>query len=317
MAYRAIGEGPRDIVVIPGYVSHLDVMPENPLMGAFFGRMLKLGRVIVFDKRGTGMSDPVEGVPTLEDRMDDVRAVMEAVGIPRATLIGYSEGAPMAILFAATHPERVERLVLYGGMARSTRAPGYPWPSTKEVLLESLNELTLPRWGEGDSVDYFTPTLADDPEQRAWWAKLERQGASPSMARKLSQMFFEVDVREALPLVQAPTLVLHRKGDRVANSGASEWIAEQIKGARFVELAGVDHSVFAGDVHAVMDEIEEFVTGKRGGAQGVRPGAGHGDVQRHRRLHRAHRRRWGPGMARPPGETQRHRAAGAGALPGP
>jgi class 3 adenylate cyclase len=263
VAYRTIGEGPRDIVVIPGYVSHLDVMPENPLMGGYFGRILKLGRVTVFDKRGTGMSDPVEGVPTLEDRMDDVRAVMDAVGIERANLFGLSEGVPMAILFAATHPERVERLVLYGGMARSTWAPDYPWALPKEVLLESLNELTLPRWGEGDSVDYFTPSVADDPEQRAWWAKLERQGASPSMAKKLSQMFFEVDVRAALPLVQAPTLLLHRKGDRVASSGASRWMAEQIKGARFIELAGIDHAGYAGDTNALMDEVEEFVTGTR------------------------------------------------------
>jgi class 3 adenylate cyclase len=238
-------------------------MPENPLMGGYFGRILKLGRVTVFDKRGTGMSDPVEGVPTLEDRMDDVRAVMDAVGIERANLFGLSEGVPMAILFAATHPERVERLVLYGGMARSTWAPDYPWALPKEVLLESLNELTLPRWGEGDSVDYFTPSVADDPEQRAWWAKLERQGASPSMAKKLSQMFFEVDVRAALPLVQAPTLLLHRKGDRVASSGASRWMAEQIKGARFIELAGIDHAGYAGDTNALMDEVEEFVTGTR------------------------------------------------------
>ncbi|MFY9616386.1 MAG: alpha/beta hydrolase, partial [Candidatus Dormiibacterota bacterium] len=263
VAYRTIGEGPRDVVIVPGFVSHLEVMTENPLMGGFFARMLKLGRVTVFDKRGTGMSDPVEGVPTLEDRMDDVRAVMDAVGIERANLVGMSEGAPMSVLFAATHPERVERLVLYGGMARSTWAPDYPWASTKEALLESLTELTLPRWGMGDSVDYFTPSLADDPEQRAWWAKAEQQGASPSMAKKLALMFFEVDVREALPLVQAPTLLVHRRGDRVASSRASEWMAGQIKGARYVELPGIDHSGYAGDSTAIANEIEEFLTGSR------------------------------------------------------
>ncbi|HXA43133.1 MAG TPA: adenylate/guanylate cyclase domain-containing protein [Candidatus Solibacter sp.] len=263
VAYRTAGEGPRDIVMVPGYISHLDVMPENRLGFKFFSRLLQIGRMTTFDKRGTGLSDPVEGVPTLEDRMDDVRAVMDAAGIERATLMGMSEGAPMSILFTATHPERVESLVLVGGMARSTWAPDYPWAYPQEALLESLDEFSLPRWGEGDSVDNFAPSLADDPEQRAWFAKLERQAVSPSMARKLSLMFFEVDVREVLPLIQVPTLVLHRKGDRVVSSGASEWMAKQIKGARFVELPGIDHMAFAGDSDAIVDEIEEFLTGKR------------------------------------------------------
>jgi class 3 adenylate cyclase len=263
VAYRSVGEGPRDIVIVPGYLSHLDVMGENTLMARFFGRVMGLGRATVFDKRGTGMSDPVEGVPTLEDRMDDVRAVMDAVGIEHANIIGNSEGVPMSVLFAATHPERVDALVLVGGMARSTWAPDYPWALPKEALLESLEQLTLPRWGEGDSVDYFAPSTADDPEQRAWWAKVERQGASPSMARKLSMMFFEVDVRDALPLVQAPTLVLHRKGDRVVSSGASKWMAERIQGARYIELPGIDHMGYAGDADGLLDEIEEFLTGVR------------------------------------------------------
>jgi class 3 adenylate cyclase len=257
------GEGQREIVIVPGHVSHLDLMGENRLMVRFMGRLLEFGRVTVFDKRGTGLSDPVEGVPTLEERMDDVRAVMDAAGVERATLMGMSEGAPMSILFAATYPARVEALVLVGGMARSTWAPDYPWALPREALLESLEELTLPRWGEGDSLDYFAPTLSDDPDQRAWWAKIERQAVSPSMARKLSQMFFDVDVREALPLVQAPTLVLHRRGDRVVSSGASAWMAGQIAGARFVDLAGIDHMPYAGDSNAMLDEIGEFITGKR------------------------------------------------------
>jgi class 3 adenylate cyclase/alpha-beta hydrolase superfamily lysophospholipase len=263
VAYRSVGEGPRDVVIVPGYISHLDVMGENPLMVHSFGRLLRMARVTVFDKRGTGMSDPVEGVPTLEDRMDDLRAVMDAVGIEHAHIMGNSEGVPMSILFAATHPERVDSLVLVGGMARSTWAPDYPWARPREALLESLEEFTVPRWGEGDSIDYFAPTTAGDPAQRAWWAKVERQGASPSMIKKLAQMFFEVDVREALPLVQAPTLVLHRRGDRVVSSGASKWMAEQIKGAHFVDLPGVDHVSWAGDSDALMDEVEEFITGKR------------------------------------------------------
>src|SRR5258708_20961987 len=174
-----------------GYVSNLDVMRESRLGFKFFSRVLAIGRMTTFDKRGTGLSDPVEGVPTLEDRMDDVRAGRDAGGIEGGSLMGMSEGAPMSILFTAAHPERVESLVLVGGMARSTQAPGYPWAYPREALIESLDEFTLPRWGEGDSVDYFAPSLADDPEQRAGFAKLQRQAVSPSMARKLSLMFFE------------------------------------------------------------------------------------------------------------------------------
>ena len=263
MAYRTIGDGSRDIVIVPGYVSHLDVMTENRLMGKFLARLLNFGRVTVFDKRGTGMSDPVEGVPTLEDRMDDVRAVMDAVGIEHAALMGMSEGAPMSILFAATHPERVESLVLVGGMARSTWAPDYPWARPREALLESLEEFTLPRWGRvtpwTTSPQPWRTTLSSARGGPSWSVRR----SSPSMARKLSQMFFEVDVRDALPLVQAPTLILHRRGDRVVSSGASRWMAQQIKGARFIELAGIDHMGYAGDSNAMLEEIGEFLTGKR------------------------------------------------------
>ena len=263
VAYRTVGEAPIDLTVVPGYISHLEVMGENPLMVKWFGRLVSFARVTVFDKRGTGMSDPVEGVPTLEDRMDDVRAVMDAAGIERTALLGFSEGTPMAILFAATYPERVAALILVGGMARTTWAPDYPWASSRESLLESLTELTLPRWGEGDSVDYFAPSTADDPAQRAWWGRVERMGASPSMAKKLAQMFFEIDVRPALPLIQAPTLVLHRQGDRVVNVNAARLLAERIKGARLVVLPGIDHVGFAGDPDRLAAEIQEFLTGSR------------------------------------------------------
>jgi class 3 adenylate cyclase len=146
-------------------------------------------------------------------------------------------------------------------MARTTWAPDYPWAATREAMLESLHEFTLPRWGEGDSVDYFAPSAAGDPVQRAWWAKMERQGASPAMIRKLAEMFFEVDVRSALPLVQAPTLLIHRTGDRIVKVGAARWLAGQINGARLVELPGNDHVTFAGDTDRIVDEVEEFLTG--------------------------------------------------------
>lgn len=263
IAYRAVGDAQLDLVLVPGYISHLDVMAENPRLGRLLERLLRFARVIVFDKRGTGMSDPVEGVPSLEQRMDDVRAVMDAAGSERAAIFGNSEGTPMSILFAATYPERVKALVLSGGMARTTWAPDYPWAATREAMRESLVEFTLPRWGEGDSVDYFAPSTAGDPAQRQWWAKMERQGASPAMIRRLAEMFFEVDVRGALSLVQAPTLLLHRTGDRIVKVEAARWLAGQIRGARLVELPGNDHITFAGDTERLLDEVEEFLTGIR------------------------------------------------------
>jgi class 3 adenylate cyclase len=195
--------------------------------------------------------------------MDDVRAVMDAAGSERAVLLGVSEGATMSILFAATHPERTEALVLYGGMARSTWAPDYPWATPADALLESAAEFTAPAWGSGENLEIFAPSLAEDVAARRWWGKLERMGASPAMMLQIFQTFLETDVRPALPLVRARTLVLHRRGDRVVSVHAGRWMAEQIRGARFVELPGIDHAVWAGDVDAVIGEIEEFLTGAR------------------------------------------------------
>ena len=263
VAYQVLGAGPIDIVVVPGFVSHLEVALENPGVRAFAERLTRFARVIPLDKRGTGMSDPVLDVPTLEDRMDDIRAVMDAAGSERAALLGYSEGAPLSVLFAATHPERTAALVLYGGMARSTWAPDYPWASTREALMEAAMEFTAPAWGTGENAEIFAPSVAGDPAVQSWWGRLERMGASPAMMMKLFLMFLEVDVRHVLPLVQTPTLVLHRHGDRVVNVGAGRWLAEHITGARFVELPGIDHAGWAGDADSVTGEIEEFLTGTR------------------------------------------------------
>jgi pimeloyl-ACP methyl ester carboxylesterase len=220
-------------------------------------------RVITFDKRGTGMSDPVADVPTFEDRMDDVRAVMDAAGSEKATLMGISEGGPLGILFAATHPQRTTGLVLYGAMARSTWAPDYPWASTPEALLEAAVEFTAPAWGTGENLEIFAPSQADDAAMRAWWGRMERMATSPAMMQKIFAMFLEIDVRDVLPLVQCPTLVLHRRGDRVVNVGAGRYLAEHIPGARYVELPGRDHAAWAGDADALLGEVEEFVTGRR------------------------------------------------------
>lgn len=263
IAYHVIGDGPLDLVVVPGFVSHLELDRELPAFRRLDDRMATFGRVIHFDKRGTGMSDPVTDVAVLEDRMDDIRAVMDAAGSERAVLLGISEGATLCILFAATYPERTQALVLVGGMARSTWAPDYPWPAPKEAILESAREFIQPATGTGELADIFAPSLADDPEFREWLGRVERQSASPSMLAKLFLAFLDTDVRAALPLVQAPTLVIHRRGDRVVSVHAARWMAEQIQGARFVELPGIDHMILAGDTEAVIGEIEEFLTGKR------------------------------------------------------
>lgn len=263
VAYEVVGDGPIDLVIAPGFVSHLEISWENPRIQRFAERLAKFARVITFDKRGTGMSDPVEDVPTLEDRMDDIRAVMDAAGSERAVLVGISEGATMCILFAAAHPERTAALVLYGGMARSMWAPDYPWPATEAALTEALAEFTVPGWGTGDNLDTFAPSLADDPAMRQWWARMERFAASPSMMAKVFQMFLETDVRDALLLVHVPTLVLHQKGDRVVNVGAGRFFAEQIEGAKFVEFESRDHAGWAGDVDTLIGEVEEFLTGAR------------------------------------------------------
>ena len=218
---------------------------------------------MVFDKRGTGMSDPVTGAPTLEERADDVRAVMDAAGVERAALFGVSEGAPMCLLFAAAFPDRTAALVLFGAMARSTWAEDYPWATPVAALRESAAELIEPYHGEGMDIEIYAPSWADIPGARERWAKAERQAASPGMVRQIYEMFLDIDVRSVLPAIRVPTLVLHRRGDRVVNWRAGRWLADQILDARYVELAGIDHMPWVGDADAVLDEVEEFLTGTR------------------------------------------------------
>jgi class 3 adenylate cyclase len=263
VAYQILGDGPIDIVVVFGYISHLDLMWESPAFAHFMERLSTFARVILFDKRGTGLSDRVDEIPTLEERMDDVRAVMEAAGSERAALIGFSEGAPMSILFAATYPDRTIALILYGGMARSTADDDYPYAPPRDALLKSQEEMVGPFWGQGVSVEIFSPSLADNPQARDYYARFERQSASPRAIQQLVQMFFDIDVRPVLPSITVPTLVLHRRGDRVVNVRGGRWLADHIPGARFKELTGIDHNPFVGDSDAILDEIQEFLTGVR------------------------------------------------------
>jgi class 3 adenylate cyclase len=269
IAYQVVGDGPIDLIVVLGFATHLELQWEMPPFARFFERLSSFSRVIVFDKRGTGLSDPVSEAPTLELRIDDVRAVMDAAGSRRAALFGVSEGGPMSILFAATHPERVSALVLHGAMGRTTEAPDYPWASPAEALRESAAEFIAPYWGQDarGMVELFAPSFAEDPQAVELTARMERSAASPAMVQQIFEMFLDIDVRSILPTIHVPTLLLHRRGDRVVNRRAGEELAAQIPGARYVELSGIDHLPWAGDSDAVLGEIEEFLTGARSAAE--------------------------------------------------
>src|SRR5919199_6454635 len=195
IAYQVFGEGELDVVLISGYITHVELVWEHPAVARALEGLASFARVIQFDRRGSGLSDPVMEAPTLEERMDDVRAVMDAAGSEKAALLGISEGVPMSILFAATYPERVQALVCMGGMARSTPAPDYPYGEDPEALAESGTELILPHWGQGASVDFAAPSQWDDEETHRFFAKMERGTASPGMLLQLAQMFLEIDVR--------------------------------------------------------------------------------------------------------------------------
>ncbi len=261
IAYAVIGSSDLDLVVVPGFISHLMMLAEPP--AARIGeRLTSFARVIAYDKPGTGLSDPVTTAPTLDDRMDQIRAVMDAVGSERAALFGFSEGSATAMLFAAAHPERVVALVLYGAAARTSEAPDYPWAPPAEAMLEASREFLSPYWGQGLSVEIFAPSMADDPVAKSWWARTELMGASPAMRDKLYQMYLDIDVRHILPSIHVPTLVIHRRSDPLVNVRGARWLAEQIPNAKYVEFPGMDHSLLA-NPDPILDEVEEFLTGAR------------------------------------------------------
>jgi pimeloyl-ACP methyl ester carboxylesterase len=265
IAYQVVGEGPIDLVLVLGFATHVEIQWELPPLAHFFERIGSFSRLIIFDKRGTGLSDPVVEVPTLEQRVDDVRAVMDAAESERAALFGISEGGPMSVLLAATHPDRVSALVLHGAMGRTTQAPDYPWASPAEALRESAAEFIAPYWGQlaGGILEIFAPSLANDSEAEEFAARLERSAASPSMIGQIFEMFLDIDVRGILSTIRVPTLVLHRHGDRVVNRRAGKELADRIPGARYVELPGIDHAPWAGDSEDIIGEVEEFLTGAR------------------------------------------------------
>jgi len=266
IAYQVFGDGDLDLVFIPGFVSHLEFAWEHPPTARFLERLASFARVICFDKRDTGLSDRT-GVPqTLEDRMDDVRAVMDAVGSDTAALLGISEGGPLGLLFAATYPRRTRALVIYGSYARMLRSEDYPQGVDPE-LFRPLFAGMAERWGTGAGLTAWAPSLKDDQAARDWWARFQRLAASPGTMRNLMLLYEQIDVRHVLPTISAPTLVLHKTDDRMIYPAMGRLIADSIPGARWVELPGTDHFFFSEDPDTLLGEIEEFLTGARPAAE--------------------------------------------------
>lgn len=260
IAYQVVGDGPIDLVMCPGEISHLEFMWTEPTLSRNVLRLASFARVIRFDKRGTGMSDRDTGIPTLEERIDDVRAVMDAAGSERAAIYGISEGGAMAALFAATYPHRTIALILYGAFPRILEAPD--WPGIPREMWDAGIEDSVAHFGEGSPLEQWAPSVAGNREIQEWWGTSQRMGASPSALRALLTMNRDIDVRAVLPTIQVPTLVLHRVGDRVVPIAAGQYMASQIPDAKFVALDGEDHFGY-GDCEAWIGEIEEFVTGAR------------------------------------------------------
>ena len=265
IAYQCLGEGPVNLVFVPGFVSHVEHFWEEPALAQFLRRLASFSRLVFFDKRGTGLSDRVSeaAMPTLEERMDDVRAVMDAVGFERAAIFAPSDAGSMAILFAATYPERTTALVLYGTFAAGVQEPGYPW-GAPQAEWDAAGERWREQWGRVVFfLDRFAPSKVGDERYKEWLGRLERLAASPGAAAMLARMNGEIDVRHVLPSISVPTLVLHRRGEIVVPVDEGRFIAERIPGAKFVELDGVDHWPWLADSDAVLEEMQGFVSERR------------------------------------------------------
>jgi pimeloyl-ACP methyl ester carboxylesterase/class 3 adenylate cyclase len=263
IAYQVVGDGPVDLVIVPGWLSHVDLMWGDPGWAKFVAELASFARVILYDKLGTGLSDPIDSVPTLESRADDLRTVLDAAGSERAALFGYSEGGPISVMFAATYPDRARSLILFGTYANGSRDDDGSVGRAKWIQLMARVEGTLDHWGEGGTVDWAAPSLRDSAVQRMAAGALERAAMSPRMARlTFEAVLTKAKVQGILENVSVPTLVLHRKDEAIPVEFARE-IAASIPDARLVELDGIDHWMPVGDAQAIIDEVEEFLTGQR------------------------------------------------------
>jgi class 3 adenylate cyclase len=256
VAYQTIGDGPIDLIMIPGIVSHIEFLHEMPGYTAFLHRLSKFARVITFDKRGQGLSDRISGAPSLEERMDDVRAVMDDIGSQRAALLGFSEGCAMSAMFAASYPERVSHLVLFGGFVRY--ADLFGTANSEQIILDRMKF-----WGTGRMIKGVIASKATNQDAVAQFAKFERLSASPGAFKAIQLLNLQIDVRSILPTVRVPTLVLHRATDALVAVQKGRDLAAQIPGAKYVEYPDGDHAFWSGDVAAIQGDIEEFITGHR------------------------------------------------------
>jgi class 3 adenylate cyclase len=263
IAYQVIGDGPIDLLYVPSWISQVEHYWEDATVARYFERLAAFSRLIMFDRRGSGLSDPVPEAPTLEEQVDDVVAVMDAAGSERAGVFAQLEGGAMAALFAAMHPERVRSLMLYEAMPRMNWAPDYTWAMKQEEREAFVAGDGMLSWGNGDRIDVLSPLSGGNPRLRQWFAKLERLAASPGTAAKLMLMNGQVDVRAVLPSIQVPTLVLHRGGDQAIDVRHSRYLAEHIPGARLVLLPGEEALSFGAETQPLIEEVEEFLTGTR------------------------------------------------------
>lgn len=262
IAYQAFGDGPLDLVIVPGFVSNLDLMADSPSFGPMFERLGRLGRCVVFDKRGTGLSDRDLGFGSLEERADDIRMVMDSAGMEQAALFGYSEGGPLSLVFAATYPERVRALALYGSYSRLLEAPDYP-PGVPHQLIDALCDQVAAEWGSGRALLPFVQHVPDTEAVHQALARYERGACTPTMAVHILQCNAAIDIRPILPALSVPTLVLHSTGDPLVNAGHGRYIAEHLPNARFVTADADYHMTWNGDDIWFYDELETFLTGER------------------------------------------------------
>jgi pimeloyl-ACP methyl ester carboxylesterase/class 3 adenylate cyclase len=260
IAYQVVGDGPFDLVHIPSWITNVEENWNEPGYARFLLRLASFSRLILFDKRGTGLSDRVAAMPTLEQRIEDVQAVMSSVGSREAALFGSTEGSAMCALYAATYPERTRALVMYGAYARRIRTTDYPWGPNMEERQAFLDTL-MREWGGPTVLDMLAASMKDDARFRGWWAGYLRRSASPGAALSLTEMNTAIDIRRVLPTIRVPTLVIHRTDDPLCPVEGARYIAANIPGARYVEVPGVDHMPFVGDIDRLLDPIEEFLTG--------------------------------------------------------